>query len=168
MGQSWPQFPSDVQGGDEATFSPAKSQSSLLAAQRGTQKTRRIETDADGNVLVNVAMGTVTIAPSGTGVNIFATNSAVPTGVETTVLSYTTVFPFHISRLVGWGNVDAEFLVKVNGVIVGGGMTSPSERTLDMDYDVAPIPTNTGDVVTVTARQDSGFTRRIRVNLLGE
>lgn len=168
MGQPWPQFPSDVQGGDEATFSPAKSQNSLLAAQRGTQETRRIETDASGNVYVTVAGGTITVLVSDNGTNIIASNTAVPSGVETTILSHTVTTPFKIAQLVGWGNIDAEFLIKLNGVLVGGGISSPSVRTLDVHYDKAPIPTSIGDIVTVTVFQISGSNKILRVNLLGE
>ena len=82
MGDLWPSYPSDVQGGDEPTHSPTKNQNSLLAAQRGTQQTRRIETDEDGNIHVNLAASN----PSGT----FAYHSgasgtvAVPVGQRVT------------------------------------------------------------------------------------
>lgn len=47
-------------GGDEVTTAPQKGDRSLLAAERGTQQTRRLETDADSNLYVNVAAGTIT------------------------------------------------------------------------------------------------------------
>ena len=60
MGDSFPTYPADVAGGDEPTHAPTKGDRSLLAAERGTQQTRRLETDPDNNLYVNVASGTIT------------------------------------------------------------------------------------------------------------
>lgn len=58
MGDSFPE-PFANAGGDEVTTAPVKGDRSLLAAERGTQQTRRLETDADSNLFVNVAAGTI-------------------------------------------------------------------------------------------------------------
>jgi hypothetical protein len=110
----------------------------------------------------------IVITPSGTGVNIFATNDNIPATIETTLLTYTVVTPIHISQLIGWGTYVGEFLIKKNGVIVGGGRTSAAEQTLDVDYETAPIVTAMGDTITVTILHYGPGLRQFRCNLLGE
>jgi hypothetical protein len=129
--------------------------------------------DIDGAGGTLVTQGTipwiVAEAPSPTGVNLFATSDTVPSGVETTVLSYTVpVASFHVIRLVGWGTYVGEFLIRRNGSIVGGGRTSTATQTLDVSYAVAPIPAVSGDTLTVTVLQYGPGPRQFRVNLLGE
>ena len=56
MAERWPDIPV-VQGGDgdDPTYSPQKTQNSLLGAERGSQNTRRLETDSERNLYVHVA-----------------------------------------------------------------------------------------------------------------
>lgn len=115
-----------------------------------------------------VVTGTVTITPSTTALNLFATNDSVPFGIETTVLSYTPLLPFSITQVVGWGTYDGEFLIRINGTIVGGGRTSAADRTLDIEYESAPIPVGSGQLITVTILEYGPGTHQFRVNLLGE
>lgn len=61
MGDPFPRYPEDVIDGDEPTYAPTKSDHSLLAAERGTQHTKRLETDADNNLYVNVAEGSIDV-----------------------------------------------------------------------------------------------------------
>jgi hypothetical protein len=110
----------------------------------------------------------VSIVGSSSGTNLFATNDTVPFGIETTILSHTVTTPFSISQLVAWGTYDGEFLIRNNGVIVGGGRTSAADRTLNLTYTVAPIPTTSGDVVTVTILEYGPGTQQFRCNLIGE
>jgi hypothetical protein len=110
----------------------------------------------------------VSIVPSATGVNLFATNDSVPYGIETVILTYTPIVAFHITQIIGWGMYDGEFLLRVNGVIVGGGRTSAAERTLDIEYETAAIPTNPGDVITITILEYGPGLQQFRANLLGE
>ena len=51
MAERWPDIPV-VQGGDgdDPTYSPQKTQNSLLGAERGSQNTRRLETDSERNL----------------------------------------------------------------------------------------------------------------------
>lgn len=116
---------------------------------------------------INVS-GTVTVVPSATGVNLFATNDTVPSGIETVVLTYSPVLPFYLSQFVGWGTYDGEFLVRVNGTIVGGGRTSAADRTLNIIYEVAPVLVSSGATITVTILEYGPGTQQFRVNLLGE
>lgn len=60
MGDLFPE-PFANAGGDEVTTAPVKGDRSLLAAERGTQKTSRLETDSSGNLYVNVAEGSIDV-----------------------------------------------------------------------------------------------------------
>lgn len=53
--------------GDESVISPRHSNESILASKRGTDETKRIETDASGNLFVNVAAGGSGADPKTTG-----------------------------------------------------------------------------------------------------
>jgi hypothetical protein len=111
----------------------------------------------------------VTDIPNPSGISLFATSDTVPNGVETTLLTYTVVATtFHISQLIGWGTYDAEFLIRKNGTIVGGGRSSPAQRTLNLLYGDAQIPAVSGDILTVTVLEYGPGAQQFRVNLLGE
>jgi len=129
--------------------------------------------DIDGNTATVVTQGTVpwivAEVPNPTGVNLFATSDTVPSGIETTILSYTVpVSSFHVTQMVGWGTYVGEFLIRKNGSIIGGGRTSTATQTLDISYAGAPIPAVSGDVITVTVLQYAPGLRQFRVNLMGE
>lgn len=55
MGALWPKYPTDVKDGDEPSHSPNKSQNSLLGTERGTDYTRRLETDSNNNLYTSIA-----------------------------------------------------------------------------------------------------------------
>lgn len=111
----------------------------------------------------------VSIIGSATGINLFASSDAVPSGVETAVLTYTVpTATFNITQLVGWGTYVGEFLIRKNGTIVGGGRTSTATQTLILPYDGTPIATVNGDTITVTVLQYGPGPRQFRINLLGE
>jgi hypothetical protein len=133
---------------------------------------RPLDIDAGGPSTV-VTQGTtpwiVTEAPSPTGITLFATSDTVPSGIETTLLTYTVpVASFHIRQLIGWGTYDGEFLIRKNGTIVGGGRTSAADRTLNIPYYAGQIPTVSGDTITVTVLEYGSGMHQFRVNLLGE
>jgi hypothetical protein len=110
----------------------------------------------------------VSIVGSTTGTNLFATTDTVPYGTETVILTHTVTTPFAINELIAWGTYDGEFLIRQNGTIVGGGRTSAADRTLDLVYAAAPIPTTAGDVITVTILEYGPGLQQFRCNLLGE
>jgi hypothetical protein len=164
MGLDYPKYPTDVTGGDEATYSPAKGQHSLLGAEVGTQRTKRILIGADGGLLVH---GT-NFGSYGSPINVF---SEVDAGfsVETTILTYTVPAgqTFSVTRVVAWGDWDGEYLIRVDGVLHGGGRTSVADRTLNIPYDTGPIIANSAQVVTVTITHYNPATKHFRANLLG-
>jgi hypothetical protein len=118
-----------------------------------------------GSLDVNVT----NIVSAGTPVNQYAENTTVPSGVLTTILTYTVPAgkTLNIDGMYGWGQADGEFLIKVDSVVVGGGWSSPSFRTLNIDYSSAPIPANAGQVVTINVTQYYSSTQDFKANLLG-
>jgi hypothetical protein len=129
--------------------------------------------DIDGGGSTTVSQGTipwiVTEVPNPSGVSLIASSDTVPSGIETTLLTYLVPTPtFHISQLVGWGIYDAEFLIRKNGTMVGGGRSSPADRTLNILYGDAQIAAVSGDTITVTVLQYGPGTQQFRVHLLGE
>jgi hypothetical protein len=111
----------------------------------------------------------VTITGAGTPVNVFAENTTVPSSTLTAIISYTVpaTKTLSITGVYGWGQVDGEFTIKVDSVVVGGGWSSPSFRTLPLDYASAPIPATAGQVVTVNVTQYYSATKDFKANLLG-
>jgi len=168
MASGYPKYPDDVAGGDEPTFSPAKSQNSLLAAERASQKTKRLETDGQNNLYVNLAQDST----GGTGfantVNSYS-ETLVPFATVTTILTYTVpaLQTLHVTEVIGWGDTSGEFLIKVNGLTKGGGRSTAADPNFLGDYRGAPIVAMAGDVVTITAEHYNPSAKTMKANLLG-
>lgn len=111
-----------------------------------------------------IDIGEVSIKPANTFINIFSTGSA-SYGVETTILTYTNVGISWVTQIVGWGQYDGEFLIYINGVPVGGGRTSPANRTLQLSE---PFSTIDGDIITVTILEYGPGMQQFRCNLIGQ
>lgn len=129
--------------------------------------------DAQGRLVIDLSsatieIGEVVIIPASTAVNVFATNNSVTSGVETTILSYTNTGISYITQIVGWGTYVGEFLLRINGTIVGGGRTSTAEQTLNISYEAAPISTSLGDTITLTILEYGPGLHQFRCNLLGQ
>jgi hypothetical protein len=99
-----------------------------------------------------------------TTINIFATADATY-GIETTILSYTNIGITWVTQVIGWGQYDGEFLVRINGTIVGGGRNSTADRTLSLKE---PFATTLGDVIIVTILEYGPGTQNFRANLIGQ
>ena len=112
-----------------------------------------------------IDIGEVSIIPSPTVVNIFATDDSVGSGVETTILTYTNVGISFVTQLIAWGTYDGEFLIRINGTIRAGGRTSAADRTLQL---IEPISTLLGDVITVTILEYGPGLQQFRCNLIGQ
>jgi hypothetical protein len=116
-----------------------------------------------------IVTGGSTPVITGIPVNVFTENTTVPSGILTTILTYTVPASqiFEISGIVAWGTYDGEFVIEVDGVAVGGGWSSPSDRTLELTYEQATITTTAGQVVTVRVTHYSASTEDFKANLLG-
>lgn len=115
------------------------------------------------------ALIVTTTGSTGTPVNVYAENTTVPSSTLTIILSYTVPVgkTLSITGAYGWGQADGEFAIKVDSVFVGGGWSSPSFRTLHLDYVPAPILATAGQVVTVNVTQYQTSTQDFKANLLG-
>lgn len=168
MSASWPKYPEDVSGGDEPTFSPAKSQNSLLAAERASQKTKRLETDGQNNLYVNIGQDSTNGTGFANTVNSYS-ETLVPFATVTTILTYTVpaAQSLYVTEIIGWGDTSGEFLIKVNGLTKGGGRSTAADPNFFGDYRGAPIVAAAGDVVTITAEHYNPSARTMKANLLG-
>lgn len=101
-------------------------------------------------------------------VNQFGTATA-NFNAETNVITYTVPAgkSFSIDSVEVWGNYFGEWFVRVNGVQVGGTNLSAAERSKYLDYEDAPLPTNTGDVVTVSIQHQYTGSVQFHANLMG-
>lgn len=151
--------------GDDPTIAPQTIQNSLLGADVAGN-TRRILVDSNRAVLVHVTQDDAVLF--GTPVNVFSEVLAL-FATETTILTYSVPVgqTFSITRVIGWGDYDGEFLVRVDGTLMGGGRTSAAERTLHLPYNSGPIVATSGQIITVTIIHYSPAIRLFRANLLG-
>jgi hypothetical protein len=145
MAYNWPNYPENV-GGDEPTASPTKNQNSLLGSERGTQFTRRLETDVDNNLFVRVAVNDVA-PPAQVSALVYDTESNVADGVLTTVLTYTAPADTRITRISTSGTDYAKFQIFVNTVLIETKRSGP-DRSLDFIF-TAPLGLASGDVLDV-------------------
>lgn len=124
----------------------------------------------DGTNVIGTALhpifttGSTSIVINPNTINKFATADAT-FGVETVILSYTNIGITWVTQVIGWGQYDGEFLVRINGTIVGGGRTSAADRTLQLKE---PFHTILGDVITVTILEYGPGTQNFRANLIGQ
>lgn len=118
-----------------------------------------------GSSLLVTTTGTV-----GTPVNEYAENLAVPPNSTTTLFTYTVPvgMTYNINGLIGWGTYDGEWIITINGSNVGGGWSSPTNRTLQLDYNVIPIVASAGSIVEVTITNYASSSQTFRMNLLTE
>lgn len=145
MGDTWPNYPGDVQGGDEPTHSPTKSQNSLLGAERGTQQTRRLETDPDSNLYVRIAADDSSPATS----SALAGDSVVgvPDNTLSTILTHTAATDSRVTRIGVSGTDYAKFQLFHNTVLIETKRSGP-DRSLDFAFAL-PLGLDAGDVLDV-------------------
>ena len=145
MAYNWPNYPENV-GGDEPTASPTKNQNSLLGSERGTQFTRRLETDVDNNLFVRVAGDDV--APPAV-VSALANDDVtnVPDGALTTILTLTAIADTKITRIAVSGTDYAKFQLFIDTVLIETKRSSP-ERSLDFIF-TAPLGLVAGQILDV-------------------
>lgn len=118
---------------EKVSIEPQLQDRSLLAADRVTTETRRIETDAAGNVYVNVAAGSLT--PSGTqDVNIVGSTITVPVSGPLTDTELRAT-PVPVSGTVIANQGTSPWIVDGSGVVqpVSGPLT-------DTELRASPVP----------------------------
>lgn len=166
MGKPFPKYPENL-AGDEPTYAPTKSDRSLLAAERGTQSTKRLETDSLNNLYVNIASGSTGIPVFTSTVNSYS-ETLVPFATPTTILTYAVPLgqTLYVLEAIGWGDTNGEFLIKVNGITKGGGRTTAATPNFEGDYIAAPIIAMAGDIVTIVAEHFNPSSKTMKANLL--
>ena len=146
-----------------ATSSNQVTELSYLA----TIATNTTELPAGTNLIGHVIVDPV---PAAANLNVFVENLSVSPNSTTTLFTYTVPagVTYNLNGFIGWGTYDGEFLVKLNGSNVGGGWSSPTNRTLSIDYGNTPIIATTGDVITITITNYATASQTFRLNVLGE
>lgn len=152
MALDFPKYPTDVSDGDEHSHSPHKTHDSLLATERGTDFTRRIETDGSRNVYVHVAADD-TVLPGGSGipgsVDTLATGSqtGISANLLTTVVTYTAGATAKITRIGVSGTEYAKYQLFKNTNLIETKRTGP-DRSVDFIFN-SPLIMSSGDILDV-------------------
>lgn len=163
MGLDFPKNPPGpgTRDGDEVTTAPAKNDRSLLGAERGTDHTRRLETDANRNLYVNVA------ADSKSETLLYSdTISALAASTPTAFVAYTVPSDQQITRVALWGQGAADYTLRLNGGTIGQKGTNlelNTEFVFGSGYPVA-----TADSVDVVVDHCStGHTKDFKLYIYG-
>lgn len=114
--------------------------------------------------MLNVNTGFVPIT---SGLNKFGTATVVPV-TPTVIVTYTVPVgaTLNIGNMNVWGDVDAEWVLTVDGNQVGGTRTSPSKLSEDVRYFVT-IQAVSGSVVQIQGMHYSDVPRVLKANLQG-
>ena len=145
MALPFPNYPENV-GGDEPTLAPTKNDRAILGAERGTQFARRIETDADRNLYVRVAVSDV--APPAQ-VSALASDELVdhPDSVLGTILTYTAPADQRVTRISASGTVYAKYQLFLDTVLIETRRATP-HGNVEFDF-VAPLGVASGQILDV-------------------
>lgn len=161
MGKKYPDYPDDVQDGDEPSYSPNKTHKSVLGVERGTDSTRRLEMDANGNVNVNIAASTTAVSPLAVG-----SASNVPDNVLTTIVTYTAASAIQITRISVSGTVYAKFQLFLNASLIETARSGP-DRTLFMEFK-SPLSLSNTDVLDVkVTHYNTGLMENFEATIYG-
>lgn len=117
--------------------------------------------------LITEALGAQT---EQTILNEYGENLAVPSGVETTIQTYTVpALKVADLRIVSaWADVDAEYIVKVDGVQKAGGRTSIANPSFFLDMGLYPISMTAGQILTIRClRQSPSLTLPFKSHIMG-
>ena len=145
MGLLFPNYPENIQG-DEPTYAPTKSDRTLLGAERGTQLSRRLETDSDPNLYVRIAADDV--APPAQ-VSALASDdvTGVSDGVLTTILTFTAAADTRLTRIAISGTDYAKFQIFIDTLLVETKRSGP-DRSVELAF-VAPLGLAAGQILDV-------------------
>jgi hypothetical protein len=145
MALEFPKYPGDVSDGDEHSHSPHKTHDSILATERGTDYTRRIETDANRNVYVNVASNSA--LPASVDTLATGTQTGVAANLLTTIVTFTAGSAKKITKVSVSGTEYAKFQLFKNTGLIETKRTGP-DRSVDFIFN-SPLVMNTGDILDV-------------------
>lgn len=147
MAYTWPNYPENV-GGDEPTTSPNKNQNGLLGSERGTQFTRRLETDASNNLFVRIgAIDPLLFVPSNVSALAGSSITGVTASTLSTILTYTAATAKRLVRIGVSGTDYAKFQLFLNTVLIETKRSGP-DRSLDFAF-TSPLSLAIGDILDV-------------------
>jgi len=146
MGLDFPKYPIDVSDGDEHAHSPHKTKESLLATQRGTDFTRRIETDPSRNLYVNVAASPATVPNSVTAL-AGGMITLIPASTLSTITTYSAATAMKVTRIGCSGTCYAKYQLFLNSSIIETRRSGP-ERTIDFVFE-RPLSLPMGSILDV-------------------
>jgi len=165
VGKHFPEYPGDVQDGDEPSYSPNKTHKSVLGVERGTDSTRRIETDIDGNTYVHVAVDdtadSIIVSPLSVGAV-----SSVSDTVLTTIVTYTAASAVKITRISISGTVYAKFQLFYNTTLIETIRSGP-DRTMFIEFK-SPLSLISSDVLDVkVTHYNTGLMENFEATIYG-
>lgn len=147
MGLLFPNYPEHIQG-DEPTYAPQKSDHTLLGAERGTQLSRRLETDSNRNLYVRIAAADVDVfVPSSVAALANGSVTNVPASTLTTILTYTAAVATRLTRISVSGTDYAKFQIFINTVLIETKRSGP-DRSLDFSF-TSPLALSIGQILDV-------------------
>lgn len=151
MGLNFPNYPEHIQG-DEPTYAPTKSDHTLLGSERGTQLSRRLETDPARNLYVHLADITDGVfdgifVPSSVSAIAGGSVTNVSDNTLTTILTHTAAVATRLTRIGVSGTDYAKFQLFLNAVLIETKRSGPA-RSLDFSF-TSPLSMDGGDVLDV-------------------
>jgi len=162
VGQNWPRYPSDVNDGDEPSHSPNKSHKSLLGTERGTDYTRRLETDSNNNLFVNVA------ADNRKDTLLYTNSlSSIAADTPTTFTAYNAPSAVKIYKVLISGSAYTDFDLRHNGSVIGRKLTNLEmqvEFIFDQGYEIATADT----IDAIVEHCVTGKTKNFNIYIYGE
>lgn len=132
--------------GDESAVSPRQAQPGILGHVRGTDQTKRIEQDAQGNLFVHVGADDTTL-PSAVGPLVSGSVTAIPDATPTTIVTYTAATPTRVTQISVSGTIYGTYQLYLNTVWIETKRSSP-HRSLDFRFE-RPLLLNASDILDV-------------------
>jgi hypothetical protein len=147
VGLPFPAYPGGTSDGDERTDSPKKTTPSLLASERGTDYTRRLETDTERNLYVHVAEDSSAAGLVVTALAAGATTNLADS-ILTTLVTYTApAGGKRISKIEAGGTLYAKYQMFINTVLVATRRSGP-DRYVVFDFS-SPYSLAASDILDV-------------------
>lgn len=132
--------------GDESAVSPRQAQPGLLGHVRGTDETKRIETDSQGNLHVHVDVDDSAI-PNSVLPLAGGSVTAVPDATITTICTFTATGSTKVTRISCSGTIYGSYRLFLNTVLIETKRSSP-DRSIDFSFS-SPLQLNLSDILDV-------------------
>ena len=132
--------------GDESAVSPRQAQPGILGHLRGTDQTKRIETDSQGNLYAHVVIDDSSV-PSSVSPLASGSITAIPDATIATIVTYTAPSAKRITRISCSGTIYGTYKLFLNTVLIETKRSSP-ERSIDFIYS-SPLSLVASDILDV-------------------